>query len=117
LMGVNPNINPPPTNIEQALSLGATVYVYGFANGMQYERNKDLSWWLAQPGSIGWPNGGYYYNCSSATYFNNLQVDTNTAQLVNIDSATCNAVLSAVYNEIFQQNVSTPIVIPPPVVP
>ena len=107
LFDVNPNYNthnPPPTTLEQALSLGATVYLYGFMNGIQDERDRDLSWFTAPIGALGWNNGGFLVNCSSPTWWNGVQQSSMTQQLVSIDSTTCNAVLVGVYNTIWNQN-------------
>lgn len=95
ILGLNPNYQapaPPPTTLEQALSLGATVYVYGFVDGQSYERHHDL-------GTI----QNYQVNCSSPTFFS-----------VAVDSTSCNAILGQLANDIYTQNFSTPTVIPPP---
>ncbi len=97
LFGLNPNYSPPtpaPTTLEQALSLGATVYVYGFANGMVYERSVDL-------GQI----SKYVVNCSTPSFFG---VSSGTWS-----PAVCYGALTAVYNVIFSLDLSTPTVIPP----
>lgn len=109
LFGPNPNYQAPPlvpTTLEAALSLGSTVYTYGWANGMDYERTKDLNFFLALPSST--TPGGFFVNCSSPAYFNGIQYSSTTQQLVTIDTTTCNAVLSGVYNFIYQQFFSTP---------
>ena len=96
LYGPNPTYQapaPPPTTLEQALSLGATVYVYGFADGQAYERKHDLD-----------TVGHYDFNCSSPTFFG----------LVTIDTTTCFTIMGQLANDIYTQNFSTPTVIPPP---
>ena len=45
LIGPNPAYNPPslpPTTLQDALSLGATVYAYGWVNGQAYERYDNM---------------------------------------------------------------------------
>lgn len=44
ILGPNPTYQappPPPSTLDQALSLGSTVYVYGFGAGQDYQRNID----------------------------------------------------------------------------
>lgn len=44
ILGPNPAYQAPeapPTTLEQALALGSTVYVMGFANGQDYQRHID----------------------------------------------------------------------------
>lgn len=105
LLGPNPAYNPPVTDADllQALvTIDSYTYVYGWADGMRYERGHDLGYFTAPAGQIGMPNGGFFVNCSSAPYFN----------VPAIDSTTCQGVLATVYNFIYQQNFSTPTVVP-----
>lgn len=102
LYGPNPAYQappPPPTTLEQALSLGSSVYVYGFANGMTYERSKT-------EGTI----GAYGNLCGSATNFMLTQASTTT-----FNRFTCEDTLATIENFLFQLSLSTPPVIPPAV--
>lgn len=99
LYGPNPAYQapaPPPTTLEQALSLGSSVYVYGFANGMTYERGKT-------EGTI----GAYGNLCGSATSFMLTQASTTT-----FNRSTCEDTLATIENFLFQLSLSTPPVIP-----
>lgn len=95
LFGANPSYNPPPTTIQQALSLGATVYLYGWVDGQHYERVHDI-------GIV----GAYAVNCSSPTVFTLHQTSTST-----FDTATCQDALGMAYQIIYQQEFSTPTVV------
>ena len=100
ILGPNPSYMPPtpmPTTLEAALSLGATVYVYGFSNGMEYERSNDLSF-----------INDFVINCSSPSAFDLVRSSANT-----FDFGTCEDALMMVYAEIYKQNFRDPIVIPP----
>lgn len=99
LLGLNtPYLPPvPPTTLEDALSLGATVYVYGFANGMTYQQNQEENLTAAW-GSL----------CASATSFALIQTTTAT-----FSAATCRDVADTILNQLFEQSLSTPTVIPP----
>lgn len=92
LLGANPSYNPPPTTIQQALSLGATVYLYGWVDGQHYERAHDEG--IASV---------YAINCSSPTVFTLHQTSTAT-----FDTATCQDAIGMVYQQIYQQDYSTP---------
>lgn len=92
LISVNPNYNapePPPSNLDQALSLGATVYAYGFGAGQGYDQHVQL-------GIV----GSFALNCS-----------TPMANVPTYDTATCQAVTGAISNAIYQQSLSTPVVV------
>lgn len=106
LIGPNPAYNPPPTTLEQALSLGATVYLYGWGNGIDYQRWHTLGHF----NNMLVRNQDYMVNCStmSAPFWNGLQVSTMTNQVVSIDSTTCSVILSAIYNDTYQEFFSTP---------
>lgn len=96
IYGNNPNYNaptPPPSNLQESLSLGATVYIYGFADGQNYERCQDL-------GHI----STFLVNCSTPSYFGSPSGFVWSA-------ATCNQALGTVSNFIYTQNFSTPTVI------
>ena len=71
------------------------TYVYGFANGMDYERQIDL-------GRI----SSYILNCSTSTVF----VSSGTPW----DAGTCGTALMAAETDIYSLQFSTPPVIPPP---
>lgn len=100
LLGQNPNYNPPtpaPTTLEAALSLGATVYVYGFANGMTYQNGVDEGLAITLSNL-----------CSSATNF--TLVNTTTA---TFDTNTCLDAIQNVLDQLFNVDLSTPTVLPP----
>lgn len=98
IKGKNPNYLPP---VKSTMSVDATAllaalvatststYVYGWANGVEYERKKDVQ-------SI----GNYIINCSSPTFFDGLELGWN--------SATCTTALQAIQKFIYQQSFSTP---------
>jgi hypothetical protein len=98
LYGTNPNFNPPPplpSTLQQSLALASTVYVYGFASGMAYERSVDTSM-----------ISSYLVNCSSAGYFGASTGSWNTS--------SCSQALMAAEEAIFSLATSTPPVLPPP---
>jgi hypothetical protein len=98
LFGLNPNYKASaPLTLEQSLFLGATVYVYGFANGMTYQQQ-------VEEGSIGTLGN----LCDSATAFMLLQ-----ASPASFDRSTCQDVIATIMNQLFQMSLSTPSVIPP----
>lgn len=114
LYDYNPLYNPPVSNtdlLNALVTVDSYTYVYGWADGETFERSHDLGYFTAPVGQLGMPNGGFFVNCSSAPYFNGLQISSTTNQLVSIDSTTCNAVLSGVYNFVYQQFFSTPTII------
>lgn len=92
LLGLNPSFNAPPTTLEQALSLGSTLYVYGFASGMNYQQHVHNN--LVET---------YEVNCSTP-------IGSSTSTW---DIGTCQAVTGAIDNAIFQESLSTPTVLPP----
>lgn len=99
LFGPNPAYQapaPPPTTFEQALSLGATLYVYGFANGMTYQER-------AAEGSVAFKGN----LCNTATNFMLIQSGTDTW-----DQGTCSDVISTVLTDLFKLSLSTPTPIP-----
>lgn len=100
LFGLNPAYNAPeapPSNLEQALSLGATVYVYGFANGMTYQENVVQSM-----------VGTLSNLCESATSFMLVQTSSNT-----FDRSTCQDTLGTLLDQLFTLSLSTPTPLPP----
>jgi hypothetical protein len=97
LYGQNPDYNPPPTTLEDALSLGATVYVYGFANGMTYQQTQIESMTVMM-GSL----------CASATDFNLVNTSTMT-----FDTNTCFDVISTIEDSLYELSLSTPTPLPP----
>ena len=115
LFGPNPSFNPPPSNadlLNALVSVDSYTYVYGWGDGESFERYHDLGYFTAPIGTVGMLDGGFFVNCSSPTYWNNIQYSSDTFQLVSMDSTTCNAVLSGVYNFVYQQYFSTPTVVP-----
>jgi len=106
LYAPNPGYLKPVSNqdlLNALVTVDSTTYVYGWGAGTDSERWRDLGAFTA--------SNGYLVNCSSVPYWNTLQVSTTTNQLVAIDTATCQAVLSGVYNAIYQQFFSTPTVV------
>lgn len=83
LYGPNPAYRAPPSTLEEALSLGATVYVYGFVDGQAYERHLNL-------GTI----GQYIVNISSS-------------------DPSCAAIMGTMSGDIYQQNFADPTMVPP----
>ena len=79
LLGPNPNYNPQtpaPTTLEAALSLGATVYVYGFANGESNQQNIDIQML-----------NGFMASCSTDTLCQQV-ISSATATIYNLDLST-----------------------------
>jgi len=94
LLGLNPNYNPPaplPSNLQQSLSLGSTIYVYGWAAGVAYQQGQE----------IGLVSGAGLL-CQSATSFNLVQTTTATFNL-----GTCEDVVRTLTNQLYQQSLST----------
>lgn len=100
IFGPNPNYQapaPPPTTLEQALSLGSTVYVYGFAGGMNYQQNNEIK-------CVNFVDT----LCGTATSFMLTQTSSST-----FDKATCEDVSNTIINQLYQLSVSTPSFLPP----
>lgn len=100
LFGLNPLYqapSPPPTTLQDALSLGATVYVYGFANGMTYQQQ-------VSQGIV----GNFGNLCAYPTSF--MLAETNSG---NFDKGTCLDTITTIMNAFFNLSVSTPTVLPP----
>lgn len=99
---VTPTTPPAPPIVtlplDQALALGATVYVYGFANGQEYERKVEL-------GTL----SHYAINCSTPSMFSSMVAPWDSR-----DATICNEVIGTTYNDIYTQNFSTPTIIPVP---
>lgn len=91
LFAPNPAYNAPPSTLEQALSLGSTIYVYGWADGQSYQQHVHHN--LVET---------YMVNCSTPIGF-----ATSTW-----DISTCQAVTGAIDEAIFQESLSTPTVVP-----
>lgn len=94
IYGPNPLYNPPVTNadlLNAIMTVDSYTYVYGWAQGMQYERNTDI-------GTL----DDFVMNCSSPTFFG----------VVAIDTTTCVTVLEKLGDDIYTQNFSTPTIIP-----
>lgn len=100
LYGPNANYNapePPPSNLEEALSLGATVYIYGFANGMTYQQTQEI-------GTVGFLGN----LCGAATNYDLVETSTKT-----FDRNTCQDVVATIENQLFELSLSTPTPLPP----
>ena len=98
LFGINPNYNPPITNaqlLQSLVAIGSSTYVYGWADGLDYERWNVLGKFNAQLIQT----TDYEVNCSSPTYWG----------IVAIDSTTCVNMLNKIYNDVYQEFFSTPI--------
>lgn len=94
LKGLNPNYNappPPPSTLEQALSLGATVYTYGFRDGLGYQQGVDIG--IVQ---------GFEVKCTTPIGFSTATWDTDT----------CYAITGAINSTLYQLSLSTPTLIP-----
>lgn len=104
LYGKNPYYKPPPPPqtidvqalINTFISVSTYTYVYGFADGQAYERKHDIK-----------ALGNFNVLCSSPTAFHLFQASTNTWDL-----GTCEDALSTASNFVYQQNFSTPTVVP-----
>lgn len=90
LQGVNPNFNGPPTTLDQALTLGSTVYLYGYRDGARYDQDVQIN--LV---------GNFDLNCS-----------TPMPNVPAWDAGTCQAVTGAISAEIYKQIGSTITIIP-----
>lgn len=113
LISTNAAYNPPVTNqalLNALVSVSTQNYVYGWADGIDWQRWHTLGFFNNQFDS----SRNYVVNCSSPSYWNSLQVSTSAFPLVSIDSTTCMAILSGVYNDIYNEFFSTP---PAPVPP
>jgi hypothetical protein len=82
-------------DISAIIAVSTVNYVYGWANGQQYERNHDLS-----------VIGNYVLNCSSVPYFHHISGSSATWDL-----GTCDDSLGTISNTIYQQNFSSPTVL------
>lgn len=91
LYGPNPAYKAPSLTLEQALSLGSTIYVYGFGDGQSYNQHVERN--LVESFSL---------NCS-----------TPLPNVSAWDSETCHAVIGAIDAAIYEQSLSTPTAIPP----
>ena len=96
LYGLNPSYNAPPappSTLEESLSLGATVYLYGYRDGAWYDQKTTAN--IAEDSVV---------NCS-----------TPPAGSQTWDIPTCQATAQAIYDAIYQLSLSTPtpIAIPP----
>jgi hypothetical protein len=91
LFGPNPLFNPLPTTLQQALSLGSTVYAYGWASGVNYQQTQEESF-IGAMGNL----------CGSATNYNLTQTNSST-----FDNATCQDVIGTIENQLFEESLST----------
>jgi hypothetical protein len=85
--GINPNYNPPPTNMD---------YPLGWADGASYQQYKDTM--LLD---------SFVVSCSTPSVFTLIFATTST-----FDVSTCNDALNTANNSIFQESLSTPTVVP-----
>lgn len=90
--GFNPSYQPPPTTLEQALSLGATVFIYGWRDGAGYQQHVSQN--LVE---------SFEVNCSTPIGFSTKTWDNNT----------CLAVTIAINKALYDLSLSTPPIIPP----
>jgi hypothetical protein len=100
LNGHNPLFNPAPTNLDllnALVTVDSNTFVYGFADGMSYQQivNENMV-------------ADFYVNCSSPTYFELVQVSSET-----FNKKTCMDVAASIYDAMFQASLSTPTTIPP----
>lgn len=101
LNGYNPLYNPPLTSqqllnqinsdAQYITNVDSNTYPAGWADGMGYQQYLDNT-----------QAGEFIDNCSSPTYFN----------LVNIDTQTCANVVSAFYEYIYSVHIGTPTAVP-----
>lgn len=82
--------------VSNFIMFATTTYLYGWVDGQSYERDHTL-------GML----GSYMVNCSTPSYFYNIQSTSSAWHL-----GTCLDSLSTLNNAIYQQNFSTPTVIP-----
>ena len=128
LNGLNPAFNPPIpdqqmfnalnqqiTALQTQIStmtqtfnyvLSTATFSYGFADGQNWEQWDVLDKFNNQLV----PSNDWLVNCSRPTFWNSIQPSSTTFQLVTMDSTTCNAVLSAIYSDIYEELTSTPTV-------
>lgn len=101
ITGKKPVVLPPPTTaipctldetVQKIVEITTNSYVYGYRDGEQDERDRDLSM-----------IGGYIVRCSSPTYFG---VSSSTW-----NNGTCGTALMAPSQDIYQQNFSTPTIL------
>jgi hypothetical protein len=100
LYGFNPNYQAPPappSTLQTALSLGATVYVYGFGDGMSYNQKvaQNLVGYLGML-------------CGSATNYQLVQTSSTT-----FDRSTCQDVVGTIIGQFTLLSSSVPTPIPP----
>jgi len=100
LIGLNPNYNPPITNVQLLSSLpsaATTNYVPGFADGMTYQQQV-IEGLVGTLGNL----------CSSPTDYMLIQTGIGT-----FNTPTCQDVTTTIINQLFQLSLSTPTPIPP----
>ena len=102
--GLNPNYNPPivitgadllkqlDLDTQYLATVDSYTYVYGFADGMDYQNNVDEN-----------VAANFAVNCSTPTAFQLLQTSTAT-----FDRSTCQDVLSSVLDTLYELDLSTP---------
>lgn len=96
IKGKKPNVcGPQPCELDKDIALmvrtATCTYVYGWANGIEYEREKNLV-------SI----SNFLHNCTSGAYFGVSSTTWNPA--------TCNVALGKVSTFIYEQSFDSPTV-------
>lgn len=102
ISGKNPSFQAPSvsttllnldTIADKLTKISTDTFVYGYVAGMAYERKHDI-------GLV----GDYFVHCDSAPYFD--------ASSIEWSSSTCNTALGRASNSVYQQNFSSPTVVP-----
>lgn len=103
-----PGTCPPPATLDQQLAIATTTlaalstdyYLNGWANGMQYERYQNIQ------------TMGYFAQCSTSAFVAPAGQSTSTWKVPKIDTTTCSFILGYVSNFVYQQNFSSPTIVP-----
>ncbi len=93
---VDPGLITLNTITNKLVAISSDTFVYGFADGLDYQRVIDL-----------WRLGVYQVNCSSPTFFHPSITEPPW------NPSTCSAALGFAWEDIYNLKYSTPIVIPP----
>lgn len=104
----SPTVCPPQNTVDQQLAIATTTlmgltsdyYLNGWGNGMEYERYKSINWIK------------YFTACSTPTYVAPTGVSTSTWKVPKIDTTTCSFVLNYVSDFIYEQQKSSPSIVP-----
>lgn len=99
---------PPRSTIDTQLAIATTTlaalatdyYLSGWVNGQAYERYSNISWIDS------------YVACSTSAFTAPLGVSTSTWKVPKIDTTTCSFMLGYIANNIYQQNFSSPTIVP-----